>query len=545
MVGSNHFSNIVFDLGDVLFTWSSDTKTCVSPRTLKAILSTPTWFDYERGLLSQEECYRRVSEEFDIPANDIALAFEQATASLRPDTEMFDLIRDLKEANPSLRLFAMSNISAPDWVMLEKTLDDWSMFEQIFTSAAAGERKPHLGFYRHVIRETGIEPRHTIFIDDKLENVLSARSLGFHGIQFDDRDKVKRALRNLLGDPVTRGRTYLAAHAKNHKSVTARTEKQPEVVLHENFAQLLILELTNDRDLVDLVEHDRTWNFFHGGKGQLTTEAFPFDIDTTSLGLTVMKRNFSTAHSVMDEMLQYVDSDGIIQTYFDHRRPRFDPVVCVNALTFFYTYGRGEELRKTLEWVSEVLLNRAYLDGTRYYMNAECFLYCFHRLLDCTDDEDIQRLRPLFTERVQERIGAEGDAMALAMRIIVCNYLGLHNEIDMRTLLALQCEDGGWEMGWIYKYGASGLKIGNRGLTTALAVDAIINFDRTKSRSASPSPSPTVVEEPIMPTLKKRQSIANFIRPKLSNTNLRVKLNNTVRRIFSNPKLRLSVHTPA
>ena len=49
------------------------------------------------------------------------------------------------------------------------------------------------------------------------------------------------------------------------------------------------------------------------GKGQLTTEEFPFDLDTTSLGLTVLRRDKEVASSVMDEMLEYVDTDGIIQ----------------------------------------------------------------------------------------------------------------------------------------------------------------------------------------------------------------------------------------
>lgn len=49
------------------------------------------------------------------------------------------------------------------------------------------------------------------------------------------------------------------------------------------------------------------------GKGQLTTEEFPFDLDTTSLALTILKRSKGIADSVMDEMLEYVDPDGIIQ----------------------------------------------------------------------------------------------------------------------------------------------------------------------------------------------------------------------------------------
>lgn len=191
---------------------------------------------------------------------------------------------------------------------------------------------------------------------------------------------------------------------------------------------------------------------------------------------------------------------GHFQTYFDHRRPRFDPVVCVNALSLFYTYGRGHELQRTLEWVQEVLLNRAYLEGTRYYESAECFLYFVSRLLASTGDPDLHvMLKPLLRDRVQERIGADGDALALAMRILACDFVGVRNEIDLRALLPLQCEDGGWEIGYIYKYGSSGIRIGNRGLATALAIKAIESMWLPIHRFRDSSPSPTLVGQRLPP----------------------------------------------
>ena len=55
----------------------------------------------------------------------------------------------------------------------------------------------------------------------------------------------------------------------------------------------------------------------------MTSQVFPNDLDTTSIGLTVTSHvDFATKMSVMDEMLQYVNKDGIIQTYFDNTRPR-------------------------------------------------------------------------------------------------------------------------------------------------------------------------------------------------------------------------------
>ena len=80
-----------------------------------------------------------------------------------------------------------------------------------FYSAAAHKRKPNIGFYQHVIKETGIDPSRTIFIDDRPENVLAARSFGMHGIVFDDQAEVIRQLKNLCGDPVSRGNNFLAS----------------------------------------------------------------------------------------------------------------------------------------------------------------------------------------------------------------------------------------------------------------------------------------------------------------------------------------------
>lgn len=160
----------------------------------------------------------------------------------------------------------------------------------------------------------------------------------------------------------------------------------------------------------------------------------------------------------------------------DKTRPRIDPCICLNNLTAFYTYGRGTELSRTLKWVYEVLVHRAYIDGTRYY-TPECFLFFMARLLTCEEPTLQSTLMPVFTERVQERIGVEGDAIALGMRIFACDVAGLKNVIDRQTLLSMQCEDGGWPIGWMYKFPTANVRIGSRGLATALAVSAFKELD--------------------------------------------------------------------
>src|ERR1700761_1223603 len=193
---------VIFDIGDVLFTWSAETKTTISGSTLRKILRSATWFDYEKGNLGETECYELVAREFKIEASEVAAAFQGARDSLTASPEMIALLHELKKSGA--RLYAMSNISAPDWDVLRHKgrREDWDLFEGVFTSAAAHERKPNLGYFRQVLSATGIVPERTAFVDDKLENVLTARSLGLKGIVFSKVEEVERQLKAMFRDPI-------------------------------------------------------------------------------------------------------------------------------------------------------------------------------------------------------------------------------------------------------------------------------------------------------------------------------------------------------
>ena len=141
-------------------------------------------------------------------------------------------------------------------------------------------------------------------------------------------------------------------------------------------------------------------------------------------------------------------------------------------LNLFYENGRGHELPKTLDWVEQVLTNRAYIAGTYYYATADQFLFFLSRLLH-NSSEVRQRLGPMLKERIVERFGVEADPLSLASRIIAACTVGTVDHRDLETLLSLQSEDGSWKNGWFYKYGTSGILICNDGVTTALAIRAI------------------------------------------------------------------------
>ena len=195
------FRTLILDLGDVLFTWSAVTTTSIPPRLLKDIMNGPTWFEYERGRISQSECYARVGEEFGVAPFDVDEALKQARESLRPNEELLALVRELKARYAGrLRVFALSNISLPDYEYVSTLPTDWSIFDRVFPSALLGERKPDLAAYEKVVREADIDPATAVFVDDKVENVEAARQLGIHGIVFEKQEGVFQALRKIFGD---------------------------------------------------------------------------------------------------------------------------------------------------------------------------------------------------------------------------------------------------------------------------------------------------------------------------------------------------------
>ena len=257
MPQSLKYTTIIFDLVGTLFNVSFQTNTSIPPSTLRLIpLCSNAWFNYERGHLSAEECYSRIAADFDLDKDELRRAFDQARDSLQVDSRLIALIRQLKaESNGQLRVFAMSNLSPADHEAIRAKIGDLSVLDQIFISGVVGERKPDLGFYRHVLKAADVDPRRVIFVDDLFENVFSARSLGMYGIVVKSPEQLERDLLNLLTDPVERGREFLRRNAGRLDSETQSTDKHTSVTLYENWSQLLILEAMGDRYVSSLSCH--------------------------------------------------------------------------------------------------------------------------------------------------------------------------------------------------------------------------------------------------------------------------------------------------
>src|SRR5436190_1544821 len=95
-MASTQYTALIFDLGDVLFKWSPKTKTAIPPSSLKRILSSRTWAEYECGRISERDCYERIGNQFSFDPSEVAKAFAEARDSLQSNEELISVIRELK-----------------------------------------------------------------------------------------------------------------------------------------------------------------------------------------------------------------------------------------------------------------------------------------------------------------------------------------------------------------------------------------------------------------------------------------------------------------
>ena len=131
---SGYYKAVIFDLGDVLITWSTSPLASLPAKTLRSIIRSVHWFEYEKGNLTEDEVYSLVAQEFSVSFIDVKNSFEAARRTLQSNSTFLEVVRELKESG--LAIYAMSNVSAPDWgfVFATFTPEQRAFFDQTFTS---------------------------------------------------------------------------------------------------------------------------------------------------------------------------------------------------------------------------------------------------------------------------------------------------------------------------------------------------------------------------------------------------------------------------
>ena len=149
--------------------------------------------DHETGRMSGRSLMEQVASlgKRPIPL-EIAHASWLDMFELQP--RMVDLAHRLSDR---YRVYILSNIGDLHWAHLSREYGLHRIGHGALPSFVTGFMKPEAGIYAEAERRFGLEPRTTVFIDDRAENIKAARSRGWSGIEHSDYHKTVRALQAL------------------------------------------------------------------------------------------------------------------------------------------------------------------------------------------------------------------------------------------------------------------------------------------------------------------------------------------------------------
>ena len=193
---------VVFDLGGVLIDWD--------PRYLYRKL-----FDGEAAM---ERFLREVCNGAWNEKQDAGRKLSEATETLiadHPDKasmirayydrwpEMLGgslpqtvaVLADLKEAG--IPLFSLTNWSAETFPIALKRFDFLHWFDDIVVSGAEGVIKPDRRCFDILVERSGRPAESLVFVDDRMDNVVEARSNGLEALLFTTADQLRQDLRAL------------------------------------------------------------------------------------------------------------------------------------------------------------------------------------------------------------------------------------------------------------------------------------------------------------------------------------------------------------
>jgi putative hydrolase of the HAD superfamily len=191
--------NVVFDFGGVLVRWQPEAIIAglyadepSRAQVREAVFRHPDWIDIDRGTLSENTAIERFATRMGRPVAEMRALMQHMKDSLTPLPGSIALLEEL--ARRGVPLYGLSNMSAPIFALLKSRHEHWDRFRGIVVSGEIGLVKPDPEIFHHLAKRYDLIPAETVFIDDHLPNIESARRLGFRTIHFADPQQCRSEL---------------------------------------------------------------------------------------------------------------------------------------------------------------------------------------------------------------------------------------------------------------------------------------------------------------------------------------------------------------
>ncbi len=195
---------VIFDLGGVVLRTIDPQPRLelarrygVTRETLeKLVFSSDVSVQAELGAVTADAVWKHVQATLRIADSDLPAFQDAFWAGDRLDEGLLALVDGLRG---SYRTVLLSNAWSDMRRNVARRFGRLDAFEMQIFSAEVGMRKPSTEIFTHVLDLLGADPEEAVFVDDFSENILAARKLGLHTIQFKNVEQTHKDLSFLLG----------------------------------------------------------------------------------------------------------------------------------------------------------------------------------------------------------------------------------------------------------------------------------------------------------------------------------------------------------
>ncbi len=191
---------IIFDIGNVLadfnYTgcfkhYTSDEETYY--KMVQATVMSPVWNEFDKGVWSDEEILQGFIDNDASIERELRNMFMNLKDIIRQRDYAIPWIQELKQRG--YQVFVLSNFPKR---IYEIHREDEMRFMEVVDGGILSYReqlvKPDPKIYHLLMKRYHLAPEECLFMDDRKENVLAARKVGWHAIQFFTKEKAVEEL---------------------------------------------------------------------------------------------------------------------------------------------------------------------------------------------------------------------------------------------------------------------------------------------------------------------------------------------------------------
>jgi HAD superfamily hydrolase (TIGR01549 family) len=201
--------NIIFDLGEVLFTGIKNTGLALMEKhkidealvkgapfsTSKTPLLIPLVQEFFNGNISEDEYIKAVLFQYPQFGTDYWLK-DHIRENFREVEGTRELVIGLKKLGYKT---AILSVHGKEWIdYLEKKFNFHELFDVVSFSYDEGISKPNPSAFQNILKKLNAKPEECIFIDDNPRNVEAAKALRIESILFTNATELQIGLEKLL-----------------------------------------------------------------------------------------------------------------------------------------------------------------------------------------------------------------------------------------------------------------------------------------------------------------------------------------------------------